>query len=90
MNIYHQFNPPYIISRGIHHYLMELLKSIAIDSTPTLAELLRFALLSLLNSLKHLLLLYPLNLLLFTLIRLLTINKIISPFKKKQKFKATY
>lgn len=62
---------------------MELLTSLATHSAPDLPQLTRFALLSLLRSLKHLLLLYPLNLLIFTLAIALLVNKIISPFKKK-------
>lgn len=62
---------------------MELLKAIGVDSAPDLPQLFRFAILSLLNSLKHILLLYPLNLLIFTLIIAYIVNRIISPFKKK-------
>ncbi len=69
---------------------MELLKAIGVDSTPNLAELLRFAILSLLRSIKHVLLLYPINVLLFIIILALIIHKAISPFKKRRKFEATY
>jgi hypothetical protein len=67
-----------------------LLKSLSVDSTPNIPELIRFALLSLLNSLKSLLLTYPINVVLLLLLVLAFVHRITSTFKKDKKFKAVY
>ncbi len=55
---------------------MELLKSLTVDSAPSILELFRFGLISSLQLLKSFLLLYPLNVFLLIIIVFLTCYKI--------------
>lgn len=65
---------------------MELLKSLAVDSAPSPLELFKFALTSLLRTVRGVLLLYPINIILFTAILFLILRRIVAPFKSKKKF----
>jgi hypothetical protein len=68
---------------------MEFLRSIAIDS-PSLLELFRFALVVFLQSVKDVLLIYPINVAIFCILIFALVFKLISRFKGKQPFKAVY
>ena len=68
---------------------MEFLRSITVDS-PSLLELFRFGLIMFLQSVKNLLLIYPINVAIFSILIFAIVFKLINRFRGKQPFKAVY
>jgi hypothetical protein len=70
---------------------MELLKSVVVDSVPSLTELVRFGLIEALRAAKSVLLLYPLNIFIFFVTVYVAVRKLSFFFVKgKKQFKAVY
>jgi hypothetical protein len=69
---------------------MELLRSLTIDAAPSLLDLFRFGLVTALEAIRSVLLLYPVNLLIFCVVVVAVVNSIASRFKGKRKFSAVY
>ena len=69
---------------------MELVKSLTVDSAPAVTELFRFALITGLEVLKKLLLLFPVNLCIFVIIIVLIFHKVVKMIRPKQKFNKVY
>lgn len=69
---------------------MELLRSLTVDAAPSVVELFRFALISSLEMIRKVLLLYPLNVAILTLLSFLIFYKIIAKLLPKPKFNLVY
>lgn len=70
---------------------MEVLRSVVVDSTPSLTAMLKFGCVEALRGLKSLLLFYPLNVFLLCLLVFVIVNRLSSSiFKRKTQFKAVY
>jgi hypothetical protein len=69
---------------------MELLKSIVVDSNPSLTVLLKFGFVEALKAVKSVLLFYPLNVLLLVVVVFAIVHRATSVFKGKTQFKAVY
>ena len=69
---------------------MELVKSLTVDSAPALTELFRFALVTGLELVKKILLLFPVNLLIFIVIIIVAFHKLVKMIVPKQRFSKTY
>ena len=69
---------------------MELVKSLTVDSAPTITELLRFSIITVLEVIRKGLLLYPLNLVIFLIFICLIFNKLIGLLMPRKTFSKTY
>lgn len=70
---------------------MEVLRSVVVDSTPSLTAMLKFGCVEALRGMKSLLLFYPLNIFLLCLLVFVIVNRLSSSiFKRKTQFKAVY
>ena len=69
---------------------MELLHSLGIDNAPSLLHIFKYAVGELLKMLRSLLLLYPVNLLIFVAVIFIMLRKITSRFSKKPVFEEKY
>jgi len=69
---------------------MELLKSLTIDTAPTITQLFKFAIISILEIIKKAILTYPVNICLFLIICLIIFHKITRLILPKAKFNRTY
>ena len=69
---------------------MELIKSVTVDAAPTITELFRFSLVSVLEVIKKGLLLYPANLAIFIIIICLIFHKFIRLLMPKKPFSKVY
>lgn len=79
----------YLHVLSIHNYFMEFLRSITVHS-PSLLELFRFGLVMFLQSVKDVLLIYPINVAIFCILIFAVVFKLIGRFRAKQPFKAVY
>ena len=69
---------------------MELIKSLTFDAAPTLTQLFKFALISILQTIKNVILLYPVNICLFVIICLIIFYKVTKLILPKAKFNHVY
>jgi hypothetical protein len=69
---------------------MDLINALTVDAAPSATSLFRFALITALEGLKKLILLYPLNLIIFALGCIFILNRLVRKILPKPKFEATY